>query len=123
MNNKTSEAIRTACERAKEKGLRIHQGPWFEWSGGKVVGCCAIGAVLLEAGKINPEGEPDLETSVNPGYVKAACQTLGVNASWLYRFWMGFDRGYQIMLIDDKEKESKDDISAFGIQLRREFPE
>jgi hypothetical protein len=46
---------------------------------------------------------------------------LETDFNWLVRFWMGFDRGHQVLLINDKDKEIKDDVSAFGIQLAKEL--
>lgn len=113
------EIIRNACLGAKEKGIKLVRGPWFDLTGSgelKLVGCCAIGAVLLS--------DDNFEIAIDsctPGYLKKACEMLECDSHWLIRFWMGFDRGHQVMLISDKDKESKDDVSSFGIQLAKEF--
>lgn len=123
MNVKIDTEIRTAYALAKSKGIKILQGAWFEFdSTGAVVGCDAIGAVLLKNNLV-PEGIGlDTIRLSTPGFCASACKALEVNGSWLHRFFMGFDRGYQVM-IEDKEskKESRDDVSAYGIQLWREF--
>lgn len=115
MNASTSSQIREACLKAKARGIELKPGPWFDMSRGEVVSCCAIGAVLLANNvPLNP-------TTDRPGYVKAACELLEVTPQWLYRFWMGFDRGYQIMVTGKDDKEFPDDTSSFGIQLRKEL--
>lgn len=110
------EFIRTACLKAKSKGIRLNRGPWFEIKDNNIKACCAIGAVLLSDEKFSLA-----QDSSNPGYVKKACQMLEVDPGWLVRFWMGFDRGHQVILVNDKDKEIKDDVSAFGIQLAKEL--
>ena len=117
--NKT-EVIRNACLQAKAKGIKLFSGGhWFDLTGkgeSKIYSCCAIGAVLLTDNEFSmPE---DLS---RPGFVRKACEMLEVDPSWLVRFWMGFDRGHQVLLVNDKDKEIKDDVSAFGIQLAREL--
>jgi hypothetical protein len=114
------EVIRNACLQAKAKGIKLFSGGhWFDLTGkseSKIYSCCAIGAVLLS--------DPEFvlaEDSSRPGYTKKACEMLEVDWYWLVRFWMGFDRGHQVLLVNDKDKEIKDDVSAFGIQLAREL--
>lgn len=114
------DVIRNACLAVKAKGIKLKTGGhWFDLTGkedSKVISCCAIGAVLLS----DPEFS-FAEDSSHPGYVKKACEILEADPSWLVRFWMGFDRGHQVILVNDKDKEIKDDVSAFGIQLAKEL--
>ncbi len=116
MNTATATRIREACLAMKAKGIRLTRGPWFEFSGDNIVACCAIGAVLVEAGVA--QRAEDLS---RPGYTRRACELLGVNPWWLYRFWMGFDRDFQIMFEDAEDRKTEDDVSAFGIRLRKEL--
>lgn len=99
-------------------------GPWYEWDSHKIIGTDPIGAVILKCRAL-PDGlDPQRpETMVNPGLVQAARLLLGVDHFWLYRFWMGYDRGFQIMIYpdDDKKPPTKDDVSEFGITLHREL--
>jgi len=104
---------------AHEQGVRIQPGAWFTHdSDGLIRSCCAIGALLIHKGTDKHDvGSP------NPGYVRAACEILKVDAMWLNRFWMGFDRNHHVTLVKkekDSEVEIKDDVSGFGIELRRE---
>lgn len=116
MSLPASSIIRNSCNFVLDKGIVLHQGAWFDSENGKVSSCCAIGAVLLA------NGIAVSETPQFPGYVRAACKILGVNSQWLYRFWMGFDRGYQIRILsEDGKTETFDDISGLGIQIRKEF--
>lgn len=108
--------IRKACLEAKAKGIKLHRGPWFDLVGGTPYACCAIGAVLLTDKDFKFAEDPS-----HPGYTKRACQILEVDAGWLVRFWMGFDRGHHVTLVHDKDKESKDEVSGFGIQLAKEL--
>lgn len=114
------EVIRNACLQAKAKGIKLLSGGhWFDLTGqgeSKIYSCCAIGAVLLTDKDFTIAEDP-----VRPGYIKKACEMLETDPSWLVRFWMGFDRGHQVLLVNDKDKEIKDDVSAFGIQLAREL--
>ncbi len=116
MSAKAFETIRSACIAARDRGLRLHRGPWFNLNADTIVGCCAIGAVLLDLPR-----PADLS---NPGFVKAACDRLDVDAFFLQRFWMGWDRGHVVTLVrekDGKSSESKDEISGAALALAREF--
>lgn len=124
MNNKITTLIQESVAAVRDKGINIVRGPWFDFTGegGSVIACDPIGAVILAKDAmpvgINPN---DSATLVRPGLVKVACELLDVDPSWLQRFWMGFDRGHQVTLIDDKDKEHRDDISAYGIQLSKQL--
>lgn len=124
MNNKITALIQESIAIVQAQGIRIVKGPWFDFTGenGKIIGCDPIGAVIL-AKEAMPAGiNPfDCATLVRPGFIKVACELLNVDPSWLQRFWMGFDRGHQVTLIDDKDKEHRDDISAYGIQLAKQL--
>jgi hypothetical protein len=114
------EVIRNACLQAKAKGIKLLTGGhWFDLTGkgeSKIISCCAIGAVLLTDSEFTIAEDPS-----RPGYLKKACEMLETDWHWIFRFWMGFDRGHQVLLVNDKDKEIKDDVSAFGIQLAKEL--
>jgi hypothetical protein len=125
VNTKITGLIREGCAFVRtEMGIQlIRGGPWFEWDTTKIIASDPIGAVILHQ-KALPEGlDPSRpETLVNPGLIQAACRLLDVDHAWLYRFWMGYDRQYQILFTDEEKKTStKDDVSEFGINLGREL--
>ena len=117
MNQKVTSQIREACLWAKANGHKLLSGgAWYDFTT-TPWGCDALGALLLQQKLVTkPNGPEGLS-----GLVKA---TLDVDDFWLRRFWLGWDRGYQVMITKsekDKEIESKDDVSAFGISLRKEM--
>lgn len=124
MNVKIDTMIRqavTACQNVM--GLKIKHGSWCTLSGSDIISCDPIFAVILyNYGLVFPGAfDPNFDWA-RPGLVKEACELLDVDPSWLHRFWLGFDRGHQVLLINDKEKtETRDDVSAYGLQLRKEF--
>ncbi len=102
--------IRDCCNQAKSKGIKITRGPWADTSQG-IVSLCAIGAVLWAHDKLGSENR-----------VREACLLLDVDAMWMRRFWMGFDRGFQAMLVDKDGKETnRDDVGQMGIDLAAEL--
>lgn len=115
--------IREACAEMPVRGIRlIYGGAWFEWSSDRIIATDPIGAVLIAREALPTGLDPKRpETLVRPGLVEAACKTLDVDAFWLYRFWMGFDRGFLIRVINDKDQESRDDVSEWGIALAKEL--
>jgi hypothetical protein len=124
VNLKTSTLIREACAFVRENGYQIIRGgAWFEWDSEKILACDPIGAVLIYKGAVPKELDPKRpETLVNPGLMEAARDVLDVDHFWLYRFWMGFDRGFQIKVTNEKsDTETKDEISESGIALAREL--
>jgi hypothetical protein len=125
VNIKTAALIREACVYARDT-LRLRLlsgGPWYEWDSEKIIGTDPIGAVILKCRALPSGLDPKRpETFANPGFIAAARTLLGVDHFWLYRFWMGFDRGFQILVYSDDDKTpSRDDISEFGIALYREL--
>lgn len=127
MNIKTAALIREACAYARDT-LRLRLlsgGAWFEWDSEKIIGTDPIGAVILKCRALPSGLDPkNVETMVRPGLIAAARTLLGVDHFWLYRFWMGYDRAFQILIYPDDDKKSppaKDDISEFGIALHREL--
>lgn len=117
--------LREAILWAREKGISVVRGPWFDWTGPgqSIVACDPVGALLLKSGLVvGPSQTPE-----KPGYTTLASKLLGVDFFWLRRFWLGWDRGYQVTLFvvsdcfSGAEREKKDDVSAFGIQLWKEF--
>jgi hypothetical protein len=126
MNNKIDTEIRTAVAWAAEKNLPLLKGgAWFIFDAqGQATACDAIGAVLLKHDKVPAGIGIDYNALMRPGFSKMAAEILGVDSGWLHRFFMGYDRGYQVMLISEKDgktKESKDEVSAYGISLAKEF--
>lgn len=114
--NKQETILRSAIQAAKRKGIRIGRGPAFTWSKAgrsrppEVVD--ATGAVLIEMGWLQ----------LGPGWLKAFCAYLGVDGFWLWRFWMGWDRGYQVQSWDEGNKLWVDDeVSHFAKRLAREM--
>lgn len=100
----------------------------MEWVGHTIVAADPIAAVIIDSGRIPDTLDPsNPETMVRPGLIAIACELLDVDPAWLYRFWMGYDRGYQILFYSDDErtdggrKTTKDDVSAFGIAMRKEL--
>ncbi len=123
------EAIRAALKR----GIHLTRGPVFDWCTpgnwraprrALPYSCNAIGAILLFLGKEQLVG-PDVYTGFAPGWHKVIENYLEVNMFWTWRFCAGFDGGYQITLTvvdkDGKEKVRKDDVSALGISIRKQF--
>lgn len=123
MNDSVANIIRKACNDVRSNGIQIQRGIWFEWSGTKIIACDALGAVLIAHNAIPENINPlDVNTLSRPGFTKAICIILDVDTYWLRNFWMGFDRNYQIVMLDDKEKIiGKEEISKFGISLWREL--
>ena len=123
MNVKTTTLVREACAYARAEGLQlIRGGAWFEWNDHMIIATDPIGAVIFKARAL-PDGlDPKHpETMRAPGLISIAKALLGVDHFWLYRFWMGFDRGFQIKIVNEDESETKDDVSEFGIALAREL--
>ncbi len=118
--------LREACKEMEVRGIKIlHDGAWYDWDSEKIIGADPIGAAILVADKLPPGLDPKKpETMVRPGLMQAACELLNVDAGWLWRFWMGFDRGYQVTIVTEEKgkerKESPDEVSAFGLALHRE---
>jgi hypothetical protein len=125
MNAKIVELIRKSCANCEQRGIAIVcGGPWMEWKGTDLLSVDPIAAVIVDQGRL-PEGHDPTkpETLVNPGLIRVACELLDVDHAWLYRFWMGYDRNYQILFYSDEERKNatKDDVSAFGIAMRKEL--
>lgn len=100
MSIKALETIRSSLP-----GRRIIRGPWRD---GDAV--CALQAVLDRHGW--QPGEPR---------IPALCRILGVDAFWLRRFMMGFDRAFQIRIVDEDGGEELDEVSRAGIRIGKEF--
>lgn len=117
MNQRIAKRIREGVAWARINNLvLLSGGAWFEWDGEHVVGADPLGAVLLMSGLVVKRPE-DL---ARPGFCDLVRGELGVDNFWLRRFWLGFDRGFQVVITDVEGEEIKDDVSAFGIQLWRE---
>ncbi len=126
MNVKITTMLREACTAMPARGIQIIcGGAWFIWDSEKILGADPIGAAILAADKLPAGLDPkDPATHVRPGLVEAACKLLDVDPGWLWRFWMGYDRNYQVMIVTEEKgkdrKESLDEVSAFGMAFRRE---
>ena len=102
------EAIRAAITRARTAGLTIEPGASFTLATDRVTACCALGAVLLANGL----GPADSVMRAGP--------ILGVNAWWLRRFMLGFDRGFVAAILNDKgEVVGHDEVGTLGVSVRR----
>jgi hypothetical protein len=127
MNVKVTTLLREACAAMPARGIQVVcGGAWYVWDSEKILGADPIGAAILVADKLPAGLDPkDPSTHVRPGLMEAACKLLDVDAGWLWRFWMGYDRNYQVMIVTEEKgkerKESLDEVSAFGMALRREI--
>ncbi len=112
--NKPEDILRESIQEVQSKNIKVLPGAWFEFSTeNKIISCCPIGAVILNHNRYQSHG-----------LVKIACELLGVDTYWIRRFWLGFDRKYQVMIEiekDDKKVWIKDNVALFGISLRREL--
>ncbi len=107
--------IKSAIQYAHSKHIKVAPGIWFEFNESRqVIRCGPLGALLLQH---NCNLDVDL---ARPGFCDKVCEILEVDMFWLRRFWLGFDRNYQV-LIETEKKETKDEVSAFGIELRKEL--
>jgi hypothetical protein len=133
MNNKIDKEIRKSIVWAQDCNIQlIKGGARFHFNdNGNAIAACPIGSLLLMHNKVPLGiGSPGnyIALSAFP-FGSEAAKILEVDLSWLYRFHMGFDRGYQIMFIVEsdkdkkskKDKEIKDDVSQYGIALSKEF--
>lgn len=125
MNSKTNDIIIAACEEVIKRGLTLCRGgAHFEVKDNQIVSCDPITATLMVGGFLPELDFSDLNQMAHPGIIEAAWTHLGLDPLWLYRFWMGYDRDYQIILIKDegdKTTHTKDDVSKFGIFVAKKF--
>lgn len=107
------DIIRADIAFARRAGIRVTRGPVYEWGSDqtKPVAVNALGAVMYASGNARP-GFPS-------GWQRVAEGRLGVSRSWLDRFCLGWDRGYQVELAH-KDRLVHDDVSALAIRMRRE---
>lgn len=125
MNTKIDSAIRQAVAKCRAMGVKLKAGPWCELEGNRVISCDPIFAVLLTEGLVGFEKMEEMDLS-HPGFIKKSCIRLNVDPGWLHRFWLGWDRNHHVTIVSkekDKESESKDEVSGWAIQLRKEFLE
>lgn len=112
---KAEDQIKESCCNVLKSGVTIEPGPWFRRTGKSVTSCCPMGAVLMDRCI-------DFEHLTIDQYVSTVCSILDVDQWWCHRFWMGFDRGYQIhfeVAVNNAIKLIKDDVSGFGLRFRR----
>lgn len=127
MNQKIDTAIRQGIATCQNLGIKLKAGAWCELSGQEIVSCdpifAAIFSDLFVDGCKIVQNVAEMDFS-RPGWIKQACIRLNVDPGWLHRFWMGWDRAHHVTIVSkdkDKETESKDEVSAYAIQLRKEF--
>jgi hypothetical protein len=124
MSLKIATILREACVAMPARGIKlIRGGAWYEWdSEPKIIAADATGALILYHDKLPTDHKPpNLDGMAHSKLGEVVQEILGVDRFWLYRFWMGYDRGYQILAVNDKDEESKDDVSEFGISFAREL--
>lgn len=129
MNSKINKAISDAIIWAKDNNVfLIHGGARFIFNAeGNATHADIIGAILLMNNKVPAGIGLDYRNLVTPGWDKMAAEILEVDSWWLYRFYMGYDRGHQILFISEgdkkskKAKEIKDEVSKFGISTVKEI--
>lgn len=118
---KQEALIAQAIERTRAEGILIRRGAHFDWTIPVVGGipirsvtptsCNATGAVLWAAGR-----------ATEPHQLKILCDLLDVDTWWLYRFWVGFDRNHQILIMDEDNKiTGQDEISKMGIRIGKKY--
>lgn len=120
------EVLREAIEKARGRGIVVNTGAIFDWTEPGPDGvpirnrseapssCDATGAVLLMMGR----------PGLTPGWMKALCDYMQVDGFWLWRFWMGWNRNYQVQVLvreGDKERWADDEVSHFGRRLAKEL--
>jgi hypothetical protein len=109
--------LENACEWSVKNNIKITRGALFDRSAGKeVIACDAIGAFLFyrNADKIHME----------KGWLKNVCDLLNVDTFWLWNFWMGFDRSFQVMIEKSNGHSTyfePDKTAKFGIKLAKQF--
>ena len=118
MKKSVTEEITEACANVKARGLHLCRGgPWLTRDEKTLIGVDPIAAVLFVHGSL---------TDVQTGRLTEVCKILHVNDFWLYRFWLGWDRGFlmHFTVLDKNKKEVTlvDEISQFGIALSRSYP-
>lgn len=112
---KQEDHLRSCIEQVK---IPIVRGPLFVFGKDDIIQSCdAIGAVLLI--------EKSSKLHFEPGWLKEVTQLLDVDSFWLWRFWMGWDRGFQV-LVEHIGKgghltSSEDDVAKLGIRLAKEY--
>lgn len=126
--SKQENLIRASLESLQEKGLNLQKGILYDWTKPgpdgipvhaeepSAYGVCA--AIFLFLGKGFRAGKS--------GWLKELCQELDVDFGWLHRFWMGFDRNYQVMVSEHDKKGNiiawhKDSVSELGIRFAKEY--
>lgn len=129
------EIVRAACATARGRGLVLRRGPWFVWETRTPnptadpqtpvpTECCALGAVLI-ASRDRSDPLPFPEDLSHPGYVQAVSTLLSVDAFWLQRWWLGWDRGHQVIFTHERDGgrpyEVQDEVSKAAISLAKEF--
>jgi len=119
--------IEGALTKAVDHGLNVlGGGAIFDWEAGeKLVGVCALGAVLWDAGEARPCKWTGTTLEPPKGRLKAICRILGVNSQWVWRFIQGFCYGNALSVLVQKDGgewvEVEDDVSRRGLRMRKRF--
>lgn len=128
MKTKITKEIDESIAFVKNLGLNITQGgAWCEYQDTKLVAVDPLIAVLIKNDKFDKEYNPR-----NTGFIKLISEVLDVDHFWIYRFHMGYDRQYQILVGTDDGKGciasegkryvyTKDDVSEYGIALGKKL--
>lgn len=108
------QLLEEACQQAIRQGLRLGRGATFIWEGDgqeRLVGCNATGALLWRNCLEHSQGLADL------------CRLLGQDTWWLHRFWLGWDQGNVLRILDpiSMKELGKDPISAEAARMSRRF--
>lgn len=110
--------ILQALQRARGLGIRVAPGPMVHWSKDRQpIACDATGALALEIGVA-------VDGRLTSGWLASLCGYLDVDTFWLWRFWMGLDRDFQVQVWVQTSTESgewvDDKISGWARRLARE---
>jgi hypothetical protein len=105
--------IRMALKSAQTDGIAIEAGAAFDWTAGP-----------SKPRAVNWDGAV-LWAHRFPGWLTSLphiLSQLGVNSFWWYRFTIGFDQGRVLAILDDDLREiGRDEVSALGLKIAREF--
>lgn len=115
---KQEDQLRRSIELITNPTIKIVRGPLFIFGpNDEIQGCDAVGAVLL--------AEQSQKLHFEPGWLKETAQLLDVDTFWLWRFWMGWTRNYQV-LVEHTGKGghttfSEDEVAKLGIRLAKDY--
>ena len=102
--------------------LEIGRGYLSIIENNKIIAVDAIGAVICLYEPDNNLRKAKLQ--FKPGWLDYVCDILDVDRFWLYKFWMGWDVGYQILIEHEKNGKTyytEDEVAKLGIRLAKEY--